>query len=378
MTDRTSLTPPHAGVSATFGLIERDIAALAGMVRDSAGAGERAAARWVAGRLRQAGLDEEGVALEPYRWPQTYAYSHALHLAAARGPRRLAALALVSYELESSGRFAWLPRLLPRGQGCNVVARIAGRGGSRRTFVLVAHLDAQRSGLMWSRQIIEAGAGPRLRRRAMAPAGALAAIALAARSRKLAAAVTAFLVDTMTSPTVPGANDNASGVAALLELARRFVREPLDGTEILLVFPGAEESGMGGMRAFLDAHRLDATTTFVLGLDTIGSGVPVNASAEGSVLPHRYRAEDLDLVDAGARRAGLDAPERWRIAGWTDPILARFRGLPSASVLSVDPATGMYARYHRMDDLPEHVDVACVEQVVAIAEGTARAFAARG
>src|SRR3712207_9186546 len=64
--------------------LQRDIAALAGMVRDSAGGGERAAARWVVGRLRHAGLDEESVALEPYRWPQTYVWSHVLHLLAAR------------------------------------------------------------------------------------------------------------------------------------------------------------------------------------------------------------------------------------------------------------------------------------------------------
>jgi Zn-dependent M28 family amino/carboxypeptidase len=209
----------------------------------------------------------------------------------------------------------------------------------------------------------------------MAPAGALAALALAARLKRLAAVDAAFLLDTITSPTVPGANDNASGVAALLELARRFKREPLDGTEVLLVFPGAEEAGMGGMRAFLAAHRLDPETTFVLGLDTIGSGTPIVARAEGSVLAHDYRDQDLALVEAGARRAGAEPPERWRIAGWTDPILARFAGLPTASVLSVSSATGMYTHYHRMDDLPEHVRVGCVERCVDIAEGTAREFA---
>jgi len=374
---RTSESGAHHPDSGTFGDLGRDVAALAGIVRDSAGAGERAAARWVAGRLRQAGVEEEGVALEPYRWPRTYAYAHALHLLAAAGPRWLSTLALASYELESSGRLQWLPRLLPRGQGCNVVARIPGRGGSRRTFVLIAHLDAQRSGVLWSRALVEAGAKRRLASRSMAPAGASAALALALGSRRLGLLGALAMLDTATSPTVPGANDNASGVAALLELARRFAADPLDGTEVLLVFPGAEEAGMGGMRAFLAAHRLDPATTFVLGLDTIGSGVPVVARAEGSVLPHAYRDADLALVDDGAARAGVEPPPRWRIAAWTDPILARFAGLPAASLLSVSPQTGMYTRYHRMDDLPEHVDLACVERCVQIAEGTARAYSER-
>jgi len=122
------------------------------------------------------------------------------------------------------------------------------------------------------------------------------------------------------------------------------------------------------MRAFLAAHALDARSTFVLGLDTVGSGTPILAEAEGALLPHRYRDEDLALVE---RAAGGDAPERWRIAAYTDPILARFKGLPTVSMLSVGDH-GMYTRYHRMDDVPEHVDVACVERCAAIAERTGR------
>ena len=69
-------------------------------------------------------------------------------------------------------------------------------------------------------------------------------------------------------------------------------------------------------------------------------------------------------------------PERRLYAVYTDPILARFAGMPTVSILSVGDH-GMYTHYHRMDDVPEHVDLACVEQCVAIAEGTARAFSER-
>ncbi|HEX2086170.1 MAG TPA: M28 family peptidase [Solirubrobacteraceae bacterium] len=347
----------------------RDVTALAGMVRDSAEAGERAAAEWAAARLRAAGVED--VALEPYRWPRTHAWSHLPHLAAAWTRRPLlAAAALVSYELDQSGRLQWVQRLVPKGEGINVVARIAPRRRAERTFVLVAHLDAQRSGLMWDRRIVEAGARRRLARRAMTPAASLAALAMALRSRVLLAVVAAFVLDTATRPTVPGANDNASGVAGALEVARRLAAEPLERTEVLVALPGAEEAGMGGMRAFLAAHPLDPRTTFVLGLDTIGSGVPVLAAAEGALLAHRYREQDLARVE---RAAGAAPPQRWRIAAYTDPILARFAGVPTASMLSVSPETGMYTRYHRMDDLPEHVDLACVARCADIAEAVARA-----
>jgi Peptidase family M28 len=347
--------------------IADDVAALAGMVRDSASAGERAAADHVAARLREIGADD--VALEPYRWPRTHVWAQVPHLLASLGGPLLRAAALASYELDQSGRVQWVQRLLPKGDGVNVVGRIAPRGRAERTFVLVAHLDAQRTGVIWDRRLIEGGAKRRLRKRSMTPAAAGAALAIALPWRPLKALMALLLLDTATSPTVPGANDNASGVAAALEVARRIVAEPLERTEVLVVFPGAEEAGMGGMRAFLSAHDLDPRTTFVFGLDTVGSGTPILAAAEGALLPHPYREEDLARVEEVAPDV-----ERWRIAAYTDPILARFAGLPAASLLSVSPETGMYTRYHRMDDLPEHVDLACVERCAEIAERVARAL----
>jgi acetylornithine deacetylase/succinyl-diaminopimelate desuccinylase-like protein len=352
-----------------------DIAALAAMARDSAGPGERAAAEWVQRRLAEEGVAD--VALEPYRWPRTHAWAHLPHFALAATGHPLARLAaLVSYELDQSGRVQWIERFLPSGDGVNVVARIPARGQARRTFVLVAHVDAQHAGLMWDRRIVEAGAARRLKTRAMAPAGALAGAAIAFGRRLPLGLVAAFVLDTALRSPVPGANDNASGVAALLALAGRLASDPLDETEVLLVFPGAEEAGMGGMRAFLAAHELDPARTFVLGLDTVGSGTPVVARAEGALLAHAYRDADLDVVDRGARHAGVAEPQRWRIAAYTDPVLALFAGLPAASVLSVGEH-GMYTHYHRPDDLPEHVDTGCVERCVEIAEGTARVFSAR-
>ncbi|HEX8087032.1 MAG TPA: M28 family peptidase [Solirubrobacteraceae bacterium] len=338
------------------------------MVRGSADAGERAAAEWVAGRLREEGVED--VALEPYRWPRTHVWAQIPHLLASLGPLWLRALALASYELDQSGRLQWVQRFVPRGHGANVVARVPAQGPARRMLVLVAHLDAQRTGLIWHRRLTESGERRRLKTRAMTPAALLSAPVLLARSRTLKLLGLALLLDTATSPTVPGANDNASGVAAVLEVVRRVAAEPLESTELLALFPGAEEAGVGGMRAFLKAHDLDPSTTFVLGLDTVGSGTPIVAEAEGALLAHRYREEDLAFVE---RAAGTDPPQRWRIAAYTDPILARFRGLPSASILSVG-GHGFYTRYHRMDDVPEHVDLVCVARAATIAERVARAL----
>ena len=346
------------------------------MTRDSAGAGERASAAWLAERLEEAGAAD--VRVEPYRFQGTYGVAHALHaLAGLVAPLP----ALVSLELEASGRLQWIRRLLPAGEGANVVARVPARGARRRTLVLVAHHDAARTGLVWHPRVVALGAARNLRRRRidgyeqpLALGLLLAALPWrpARRAgRALLALAIALQADVARSPTVPGANDNATGVAALLALAD----DPPPGARLIVAAVGCEESGMGGMRAFLREHDLDPATTLVLSLDTLGCGTPIVLSGEGTIREHRYDPALLDLVDCAADRAGLERPPRWRIGGWTDPILARFRGLPAISLLSMGP--GHFTHYHHPSDVPENVDFDCVERCLALARAVAEEWVSR-
>jgi len=374
--------------------LRSDVAFLSSFPRDSAGPGERASAEWVAARMREVGADDART--EAFRYAPTYVHAYGLHAlaiaAAARlggwAGRLLALGAVASYELEISGRNQWTRRFLPKAEGRNALGTIPARGERRATLVLVAHHDTARTGLMWHPAVTRAGASRRRARRAMDPSGlpvGLAALAVATGTKAgriiggaLGAATVALMADVARSETVPGASDNASGVAAMLALGARLAADRPDGLEVLLLAPGCEESGMGGMADFLARHRaeLDPATTFVLGLDTLGAGEPIVARAEGALLPHAYRDEDNDLVDTGARAIGAPPPERWRIAAYTDPILAVFAGLPTVSMLSIGP-DGRYTNYHRSTDVPEHVDFACVARCLDLAEATARAFAAR-
>ena len=381
-----------AGRAPDLGLIRADVVALAGMTRDSAGAGERQAAAWAAGRLREAGVAD--VALEPYRGRATNSWSFAAHgaaglLAGRTGGARGAALALAtlaSLERDVSGRAPWRRRLVGGGQGASVVARLPARGPAAATAVIVAHLDAARTGLAWHPRVNAFGAARALRTRRADPVMGLqgaallatAATALAGRSRivrrvgrgaaVLHATALALNLDIARSPTVPGANDNATGVAVALDLARALVTDPLDRVEVLIALVGSEESGMGGFHAVLQAQPLEASRAFVLGLDTLGSGTPILAAGEGAMRTHRYAERDLALVDAGARRAGRPAPQRWRIGAWTDPLLALTRGIPAASLLSIGP--GYYPHYHHPSDRPEYVDWDSVGACARIAAGT--------
>lgn len=395
---------PLQGYEPDLAAIRADVQALAALRRCSAREGERESARVLA-----AGLARDGVqaSIESYAYQHSYALAHGLHeaagvaaaLAGGAAGATLAAATLFSYEREVSGRSQWLRRMLPASEGANVIARVPADGARRMTLVLVAHHDAANTGLVWSPRLVAAGGERHLRRRRVDPFMAPLAIALAvtaagcllppsgragaagraARAAGAAALATGMLVsaDVGRSETVPGASDNATGVAAVLDLLRAIAAAPLPGVEVIGALVGCEEAGMGGMAAFLAAHgaELAPERTFVLGLDTLGAGRPIVCTGEGAMREQRYRAQDIALVDEGAALAREPAPERWRIGAWTDPVLALHRGLPCASLLSMGP--GYFPGYHHPTDTPEGVRWESVAACTRIAAGVASACAGR-
>lgn len=341
--------------------LSADVEHLASLRRDSAGEGERASAAWIADRFREAGVAD--VHTEPYTGRTTYAFAWLAYLAAGLlGPRWAAWPALAALELDGSGRRPLLR--WPAGEGANVVARVPAGEQRTRTVILVAHHDAAKTGLMWHPALTRFRKG---RNRRIEGYGWPLAAALVLRGLghgRMARAVglihALLLADVARGATVPGANDNATGVAALLTLAEELAADPLPDADVLLVATGSEESGMDGMRAFLAPRTFDPGSTLVISLDTLGCGTPIVLGGEGILLTHRYP----DVVPEGV--------ERWRIGGWTDPVLARFAGLPAVSLLSIGPE-GTFTHYHHPSDRPEFVDFACVEACVDIARATVRA-----
>ena len=75
-----------------------------------------------------------------------------------------------------------------------------------------------------------------------------------------------------TVPDAPGANDNASGSANVIELARAFAADGLDAGLCFVTF-GAEESGLFGSHAFADRLTADnALPAYMVNLDVTGIG----------------------------------------------------------------------------------------------------------
>jgi aminopeptidase S len=69
-----------------------------------------------------------------------------------------------------------------------------------------------------------------------------------------------------------GAIDNASGVAAVLELLRAFKARPLKNVSLIAGFWDQEEVGLVGSRAFVAAHEKGGLPAVYINFDVYGAG----------------------------------------------------------------------------------------------------------
>jgi hypothetical protein len=105
----------------------------------------------------------------------------------------------------------------------------------------------------------------------------------------------------------PGANDNASGTAALIEIARLMSQRPARATVMFVAF-AAEEIGRKGSQAFVNDYLLafDIRIDAMINLDIIGSSTGADGalddrrlrvfSAEPNESPSRQLARALNLI----------------------------------------------------------------------------------
>jgi hypothetical protein len=162
-------------------------------------------------------------------------------------------------------------------------------------------------------------------------------------------------------PTLhPGADDNASGCAALLLLAEQLARGPRLRRSLAFVAFGAEEPGRVGSQAFVRAGPIPAGRIVAM----------VNLSMVGRASPDRLRVEGAgsadglrELVAAAATEVGL-APEIRDLASLrSDHASFLERGIPALFVHS-----GLHHEYHTPDDVPERV---LVPEAVGVVRWTA-------
>jgi hypothetical protein len=167
----------------------------------------------------------------------------------------------------------------------------------------------------------------------------------------------------------PGANDNASGVAAVLALARAFTAEgPGRRTVVFALFAG-EEQGLLGAR-FHAAHPAVALarTVAMLNLDCVAHGDSVQ-------LGNGRSAPELWALARGLDAAGdrLSVAGTWS-GGGADATPFHEGGVPALYFAT----THSYTHLHRPSDAPETLNGPLFEGLVRLAYRVAREVADGG
>jgi hypothetical protein len=393
-TQPSTETAPHLDEAWLRDLVET----LCSIHRPTASRGERRAAEWLLAKLRDVGARGE-IELErvhgTFWWPLGLAAAGTIGagLATLRGHRLLgAALAagLCAAALDDlppgERRFR---RLLPQKTATTVVTEM-GPADAERTVVLVAHHDAAHSGLIYHPAIPELvfGRAPWLLERSdtspplMAPAVAIPALigtgavtgnrALVKTGIALGAVSAALLADIGSRETVTGANDNATGVAVLIAMARGLAERPTESVRVMLVST-SEEALCEGMQAFARRHfaELPHESTFFLSVDTVGSPHLLVLRGEGMIRMREYPARSLAVIDEIAEELGIPLFPNLRLRNATDGIFPLAAGYECASLCSCTELK-QPANYHWPTDTPENVDYETVADAVRVTEALVR------
>jgi hypothetical protein len=374
---------------------------LASFDRPSASEGERRAAEWIRAELERLGVPAR---VEEERAVGSMAVPLALLSAAGavaglagrrvRGAAGLLGLAATAGIVDDVSGGPHVFRRALRHRSTWNVTGTAGDPDAEQTIVFVAHHDAAQGGLIYRPELTRliadrfpkwyerqhtqpqvmrlVAAGP-----ALAALGALSGIGLLRRAGTFVAAGSALaFLDIATRTVVPGANDNLSAVAVVLELARLLQEEPVRGVRVLLVSTGSEESFMEGMRGWVRRHRpsLDPARTRVVCLESLGAPELLLVEGEGMIWMNDYDQDLLAFLEQTGEDVGVPLRRGLRIGFATDALPALGAGLPTATLASCDEYK-LPTHYHSQRDIPRNVDYETVAAAARVAESAIRTAA---
>jgi hypothetical protein len=372
--------------------------------RIAGSAAEREAAERIESWLRDLGVED--VAREPVPSRPAPGLVLALHLGLAALAcllggglgALLAVLAAVSLRSELRRGRAMLTRLLPVPDSVNVVGR-AGAGRPSQRVVLSAHIDSAQAGWLFAKPVADffarrAGRRPAEAPPANGPNGLPEAAVLAAAGLMLAvwlgaegflvgcarlglglglAAGCAAAFQWSRAAASPGANDNASAVAAMLTCAEQLLAQLPGDVELWIVGTGAEEVGCRGMHAFLAAHAdWPSDGSYFVNFECVGGGSLHWVRSEGTLAKSGYPPTLVELARRVAASGVFGEVTAVDLLAGTDGHLPAARGFPSLSLISLE-AGGVPRHYHRPEDVAEAVDLATVIRAADFGAAVARA-----
>ena len=172
-----------------------------------------------------------------------------------------------------------------------------------------------------------------------------------------------------------GADDNASGVAVALAVARDLKQRPLPAGRVILLFTGAEEIGLRGARAFVAAPILPLDEIrAVYNLDMVGRNFFESTANREAELAAVGLPSDPAIAEAAREAAALAGLSLLAVRpGWLKVVGEAHRSddwvFRDAGVHAVHFSTGMNDDYHTPRDTLDRVSRPQVVRVARFLRG---------
>jgi hypothetical protein len=146
-----------------------------------------------------------------------------------------------------------------------------------------------------------------------------------------------------------GANDNASGVGAMLSVMASVASNPLEQTEVWGIATGRGCAGGRGMVAFLHRHRHTMRDAYVINLDHCGIGDTRMMTREGVMFGFRpsWRLRRM-AIEAARGVKGLDLGKGKCRVKRSDAMVAIVRGYRAITIGGL--VGGTFAGWRNRDD----------------------------
>jgi Zn-dependent M28 family amino/carboxypeptidase len=144
-----------------------------------------------------------------------------------------------------------------------------------------------------------------------------------------------------------GADDNASGTAVMLEVARLLTKAGVHhGRTILFVSFSGEEQGLAGSRLYMERPLVSATMTkAMINIDHAGVG-------NGRLTVGVTGLEKNVALDAGQRAGLADKLDVFGFFPGGDHVPFKEAGVPTVTVVS----GGIHPHFHQPTDTPDTIN----------------------
>ncbi|OQB99316.1 MAG: Peptidase family M28 [Candidatus Hydrogenedentes bacterium ADurb.Bin101] len=166
-----------------------------------------------------------------------------------------------------------------------------------------------------------------------------------------------------------GANHNASGIAALLEIAQRLHKRRIRKASILFYFSGGHHANMAGMRGLVREIIAARKETYIINLEGVGAGGLCYTESEGLLMATKCSKR---LISAAAQRAGRYKARAARVHDFaTAAYVPLIRGLNVISLIGLDK-DNLPLNYGAEEDTRHHIDPAAILNAARFAESIGR------